>query len=241
MFYDLHLHSCLSPCGDNDMTPYNLVNMAAINGLEVIALTDHNTCKNCPSAIKVGEEAGVLVIPGMELTTSEEIHVVCLFEDVRGAAEFSDHVYDRLPPISNRPDIFGEQRVTDEADGVIETLDKLLINATDISVMEVVPLVAKYSGHCYPAHIDKSSYSIISNLGGIPPECGFTAAEISKNGDDLALMGIYPELKGMRRIHSSDAHYLEDIADAIHKIENVETKTPANVLKALFTLKDLDR
>lgn len=239
--YDLHLHSCLSPCGDADMTPYNLVNMAAINELEVIALTDHNTCKNCPAAIAAGEEAGILVIPGMELTTSEEVHVVCLFADLARAMEFSDYVYDRLPPIDNRPDIFGEQLIMDDTDGVIGRLDKLLINATDISVMEVAALVESYGGFCYPAHVDKSSYSLISNLGGIPPECGFTAVEISKNGDDRAMWQMYPEIRGMRRVHSSDAHYLEHIAEPIHKIEGVREKTAAAVIEALRSMENLDK
>lgn len=241
LFYDLHVHSCLSPCGDADMTPYNLVNMAALNDLQVIALTDHNTCKNCPAAIQAGQEAGLLVLPGMELTTSEEVHVVCLFADLAQALAFSDFVYDRLPAIENRPDIFGEQVIMDEADGVIGKLDKLLINATDISVMEVMPLVERYGGFCYPAHVDKSAYSLISNLGGIPPECGFTAVEISKNGDDRVMWQQYPEIRSMRRIHSSDAHYLEHIAEPIHKIESVREAAPAAVLEALRAMKQLDK
>ena len=232
MFYDLHIHSCLSPCGDNDMTPYNLVNMAAINGLEVIALTDHNSSRNCPAAVVAGEQTGILVIPGMELTTSEEAHVVCLFGELEQALEFSDYVYEHLPPVENRPDIFGEQLIMDNEDNVTGNLEKLLINATDISVMNVVPLVKRYGGFCYPAHIDKSSNSLIANLGGIPPECGFTVAEISKNGDDFALMTQFSELKNMRRIHSSDAHYLENIAEPIHKLGRI-CQTAADVIKAL--------
>ena len=101
--YDFHLHSCLSPCGDNDMTPYNLVNMAKIMGLDAIALTDHNTCLNCEAAMKVGKEAGVLVIPGMELCTDEEVHVVCLFPQLENALAFSEYVRERIPPVENRP------------------------------------------------------------------------------------------------------------------------------------------
>ena len=141
LYYDFHIHSCLSPCGDVDMTPYNLVNMAAINGLEVIALTDHNTARNCPAAIRAGEEAGLLVLPGMELTTSEEVHVICLFEQTAAALEFSDYVYARLPDIENMPGIFGEQVLMDEKDHGLGRLSKLLINATTISVTEVKGLV----------------------------------------------------------------------------------------------------
>lgn len=232
LYYDFHIHSCLSPCGDVDMTPYNLVNMAAINGLEVIALTDHNTARNCPAAIRAGEEAGLLVLPGMELTTSEEVHVICLFEQTAAALEFSDYVYARLPDIENMPGIFGEQVLMDEKDHGLGRLSKLLINATTISVTEVKGLVESYGGFCYPAHIDRSSNSILANLGEIPPECGFTAAEISKTGDAAALMEAHPILKVMKRLHSSDAHYLPDIADPVHRLCLCE-RTPAAVLAAL--------
>ncbi len=101
-YYDLHLHSCLSPCGDMDMTPNNLVNMAKLLGLDVIALTDHNTSLNCEAAIKVGEEVGVLVIPGMELTTSEDIHAVCLFPTLEKALAFSQYVDENRIHIRNK-------------------------------------------------------------------------------------------------------------------------------------------
>lgn len=103
--YDLHIHSCLSPCGDEDMTPGNIVGMAMLKGLDVIAITDHNSCKNCQVAMKAGDEYGVLVIPGMELTTMEEVHVVCLFETWEEAMEFDGFVYDSLMNIQNEEDI----------------------------------------------------------------------------------------------------------------------------------------
>ena len=101
--YDLHTHSCLSPCVDNDMTPNNLVNMAALLGCEILAVTDHNTCRNAPAAVRVGEAAGVLVIPGMELCTAEEAHVVCLFETVEAALAFDEYVAAHTMHIPNRP------------------------------------------------------------------------------------------------------------------------------------------
>lgn len=232
LYYDLHIHSCLSPCGDVDMTPCNLVNMAAINGLDLIALTDHNTARNCPAAIRAGEEAGILVLPGMELTTSEEVHVVCLFADLTAALAFSEYVYACLPDIENMPGIFGEQIVMGAEDRQLGRLSKLLINATSISVMEVNRLVESYGGFCYPAHVDRSSNSILANLGGIPPECGFTAVEISKEGDDAALMQAHTALQAMKRLHSSDAHYLPDIGDPVHSLL-VRERTPGAVLLAL--------
>lgn len=95
LYYDLHLHSCLSPCGDDDMTPANIVGMAAVKGLDVIALTDHNSCKNCPAAIHHGQQYGVIVIPGMELCTIEEVHIICLFPELDAALAFDQYVYSR--------------------------------------------------------------------------------------------------------------------------------------------------
>ena len=114
LFYDLHIHSCLSPCGDGDMTPANIAGMAAVKGLDVIALTDHNSCRNCPAAMRHAEALGITLIPGMELTTSEEVHVVCLFPSLEAAMDFDSYVYAHLLPVKNRPDIFGEQLILDE-------------------------------------------------------------------------------------------------------------------------------
>ena len=141
--YDLHLHSCLSPCGDTDMTPNNLVNMAALLGCDIIALTDHNTCRNTPAAVKVGKAADVLVIPGMELCTAEEAHVVCLFETVEDALAFDKYVCAHIPKVPNRPEIFGEQWILNENDEKIGEISELLITATDISINDVQALVEK--------------------------------------------------------------------------------------------------
>ena len=122
LYYDLHIHSCLSPCGDDDMTPANLVGMAAVKGLDVIALTDHNTCKNCPAAMHHGAEYGVTVIPGMELTTEEEIHVICLFPSLQDALSFDALIGSKLMPFPNREDIFGKQQIMNEKDEVTGNL-----------------------------------------------------------------------------------------------------------------------
>lgn len=217
--YDFHLHSCLSPCGDNDMTPYNLVNMAKVMGLDAIALTDHNTSLNCPAAIKAGEEAGVLVLPGMELCVSEEAHIVCLFGEVETALEFSRYVETRIPDIPNRPEIFGEQRIMNGSDEIAGLYDKLLLTAADISVEEVHALVTSYGGICYPAHIDRDSYSVISALGTFSETWGFTAAEMTRNADKQSYIQRYPALAGLPVVCSSDAHYLEDIGCAGGEIE----------------------
>lgn len=211
VYYDLHIHSVLSPCGDDDMTPNNIVNMAMLNGLDMIALTDHNSTKNCAAAIKVGESVGITVVPGMELTTSEEIHVVCYFPDVAAAELFNEKVSNLLVPVSNRPEIFGNQYILDENDRITGEEDKLLLNACNISVTEVNKLVKSFGGACIPAHVDRDSYSIISVLGDIVPECGFSFIEVSKSGNPADYS--YP------CFISSDAHYLEHISDRDRFIE----------------------
>lgn len=232
VYYDLHLHSCLSPCGSNDMTPYNLVNLAAIHELNVIALTDHNSSLNCPAALNSAKQAGIVCIPGMELNTSEEIHVVCLFETLEGALEFDAYVARHLPTISNKPDIFGEQLVMDAHDHMIRSVEPLLITATDISVMQAVSLTEKYGGIAFPAHIDKPAYSILASLGDIPPECNFTAVEITPHTDVSTLIEKHGLLRNIPLLKNSDAHYLEHMAEPGAWLELPEISAGA-VLAAL--------
>lgn len=227
---DLHIHSCLSPCGEREMTPYNLVNMAVLAGLDVIALTDHNSCRNCPAAMAVGQDIGLTVVPGMELCTSEEVHLICLFEDLDRALAFSDYVYERLPDIRNRADIFGEQTVVDERDRVLGIADKLLTAGCAVGVFEAVDTVARFGGVCYPAHIDRPSFSVLSNLGAIVPEMGFTAAELSGLADEDALLRAHPILHTLRRVKGSDAHRLESLGVSVYTL-NLENRTTQAVIR----------
>ena len=218
LYYDLHIHSGLSPCGDDDMTPANIAGMAAVKGLDVIALTDHNSCKNCPAILKHGEEYGITVIPGMELTTAEEVHVVCLFPALGDAMAFDGYVYERLLPIKNREDIFGKQQIMDADDQVTGNVERLLIGATDISFDQVFGLVEAYRGIAYPAHIDKSTTSLLSNLGFVPPDSSFTCAEISTFDHLHQIQKEHPYFLQCKMLSSSDAHYLEDIREPDYQI-----------------------
>ena len=218
LYYDLHIHSCLSPCGDDDMTPANIAGMAAVKGLDVIALTDHNSCKNCPAILKHGEEYGITVIPGMELTTAEEVHVVCLFPALGDAMAFDGYVYEHLLPIKNREDIFGKQQIMDADDQVTGNVERLLIGATDISFDQVFGLVESYRGIAYPAHIDKPTTSLLSNLGFVPPDSSFTCAEISTFDHLHQIQKEHPYFLQCKMLSSSDAHYLEDIREPDYQI-----------------------
>lgn len=204
------------------MTPNNLVNMAKLLGLDVIALTDHNTSLNCEAAMKIGESVGVTVIPGMELTTSEDIHAVCLFPTLERALEWSSYVDSRRIKIKNRPDIYGEQIIMNENDEKIGEIEHLLLPATEISIMNAHELVKKHGGICFPAHIDRDSLSILSVLGEIDPSCGFTTAELADFSLLEKLRRLHPILDTLHIITDSDAHYLENMREAEHTLEPEE-------------------
>ncbi len=226
---DFHIHSCLSPCGDNDMTPNNLANMAAISGCEIIAITDHNTCKNAAAVMRAGEEAGLLVVPGMELCTAEEAHVVCLFETLEGAMEFDSYIYKNMPHIPNRAEIFGEQRLLDENDELLGLEENLLLVSSFVGVNEVRALAEQYGGAAFPAHVDKDSYSVIASLGSIPAEAGFSTAEVTRGCDLDRLLERQPELQGMLILRDSDSHYLETLTDEPRRIDLPEKSRRAVV------------
>ncbi len=232
--YDLHLHSCLSPCGDDEMTPYNLANMAKICGCDIIALTDHNSCLNCQSTMRAGEEIGLTVVPGMELCTSEEIHCVCLFPELKNALDFSDYVKAKIPPVKNKEKIFGRQLIADEKDGIKGSFDLLLTTAAFISIEEVPKLISDFGGVWYPAHIDRHSYSIVSALGEFPKETITSAYELTYKGDCEVFKEKYPILRNKNLIRSSDAHYLEKIMTEKEEIDLSENTAKALIEKLKY-------
>ena len=182
LYYDLHIHSCLSPCGDDDMLPSNIVGMAMLKGLDVIAVTDHCSCKNCPAVKALAENYGIVALFGMELTTSEEVHVLCLFDELEKAMSFGEYVSTKYLPVQNEPEIFGRQQIADEDDNIIGEEQTLLINATQIDFDEVFDLCERYGGVMIPAHIDKNANSLLANLGFIPNDSKFTCVELKHKG-----------------------------------------------------------
>jgi hypothetical protein len=213
-FYDLHIHSCLSPCAEDDATPANIAGMAALNGLQIVALTDHNTTRNCPAFFQAAKSYGLIPIAGMELTTSEDVHIICLFPTLDAASAFQDIVDARRIRIKNKPAIFGHQYVMDAEDTILEEEADLLINATTISIEEAFEFAAQCGGVAYPAHIDRTSNGMVSVLGGFPSDPPFTAFELRDAGSVEAYVEKYPHIKDLTRVVSSDAHELGAIAEA---------------------------
>ena len=208
-YYDLHLHSCLSPCGDDEATPDSIAGMGELNGLDIMALTDHNTAKNCPAFFKAAKRHGIIPLGGMELTTAEDIHMVCLFDELDNAVKFSDYIESRRIPIKNRTDIFGNQLICDDEDNILGREENLLTSATTVSLDEAPELVRRFGGVCFPAHIDRQANGIIAVLGDFPEKPYFPCAEVH----DVEKTAEYAERYQKKVVSSSDAHYLWDIRE----------------------------
>lgn len=206
--------------------------MAKISGLQIVALTDHNTVENCPAFFEASKRMDITAIAGMELTTSEEIHVVFLFKNLNDALAFNSEVKSRRILIKNREEIFGEQLILDGNDNVIGKEEHLLSNATTISIEECVPLANKYNGFCYPAHIDREANGIISVLGTIPQNLGFRCVEV-RDKENIESYKLKYNLDGFIFLIDSDAHYLENIRDKDAYIE-LEEAAKSNLVEKLF-------
>lgn len=230
--YDLHIHSCLSPCGDEDMLPSNIIGMSYLKKLDVIAVTDHNSCKNCPAVLKLAEQYDIVAIPGMELCTLEEVHVLCLFPKLSDAMDFDEYVSSMLIKIPNSEKVFGKQEIYDEDDRLIGTEPYLLINATNISFDELGKLMKQFHGIYIPAHLDKNSNSLISNLGFISPDADFLAAELADISKLEGLSKNNPYLKQCNIITDSDAHMLGNINESVNYL-NCESRNKEDIIKAL--------
>ncbi len=211
-YYDFHIHSCLSPCGDDDMTPNNIVNMSILKGLDIIALTDHNCAANIPAVLKCAK-GRITVLCGMEIESCEEVHMICLFDEWNKCRKMWEIVHAEMNPIKNDAEIFGEQLIMNENDEISGKIDNLLVTATRMSVYDICRRVHEMGGVCIAAHVDKSSYSILSNLGFIPDDLNIDCIEISRRGDCDSLFSSNEYLKKYMALFSSDAHYLEDISE----------------------------
>ncbi|MDO4572237.1 MAG: phosphoesterase [Clostridia bacterium] len=222
---DLHIHSCLSPCADDDMTPYGIAGMAKLNGLGLIALTDHNSSGNARVFLDACAHYGLIGVPGMELTTAEEIHAVCLFPDMDAASAWEAVVRGRRPQVKNRPEVFGRQILAGADDEPVGEEQQLLIYATSLSLEEAAERVRALGGAFYPAHIDREANGILGVLGALPETPAFPTLELHGG----AAYG------GRRVLRASDAHRLWEIAEDGFPIELAASpEDPAAVRRALI-------
>ncbi|MBN2092508.1 PHP domain-containing protein [candidate division KSB1 bacterium] len=208
---DLHIHTVLSPCADLLMGPKNIIERAQEIGLHIIAITDHNSSENVEGVIKAAAGTRIQVIPGMELTTREEVHLLCLFHELAHLVNFQTIVTQHTPPGENDPDFFGPQYIVNEKNEIIQEDRRLLILSTDIPIQQAIHLVQAHAGMAIPAHVDRKTYSLINQLGFLPPALKFPALEISWEGKMDHLLKQYPELSRFPFIRSSDAHETSDM------------------------------
>ncbi len=229
--FDLHLHTVLSPCGEIEMSPSAVAAAARKAGLSCFAVTDHNASANVPAYGEAASREGVAVIPGIEITSREEVHVLGYFDDYSVLAGLQKTVYASLPG-RNDPDAFGIQAVVDANEDVIEMDEHLLIGATSLSVEEVVDLIRAGGGLAAASHVDREGFSITGQLGFVPPGLGLHALEISPRTTPSSVHARFPETSGFPLLCSSDAHRLSEIGTGWTEILAFEP-TAAEVLLAL--------
>lgn len=207
---DLHIHSCLSPCSDWDMSPKKIVQKSLEQQLDLIAICDHNTAENVAATMREGARQGIAVLPGMEICSREEVHLVTLFKSIEADLKMQEFIYKHLNG-NNQPEVFGHQVVADEHDQVLGENPRLLIGATGLSLIDVVEKAHHLGGICISSHVDRPSYSLIGQLGFIPENLHLDAVEVSfrvplkKARTEVPGIGNYP------CVTSSDAHFLDDI------------------------------
>ncbi len=222
--YDLHIHSALSPCADDDMTPVNIVGFAKLAGIDAIAIADHNGIANVQVGINAGKEYGVVVVPAIELQTAEDVHILCLFETFEKLKGFYDSII--FTSIQNVPDIFGNQLILDEEDNVVATEQSMLLMASNLPTEKVWALAHCFDGVAIPAHVDRVENGMIAILGAVTEE--FSVVEVSHSVYDAS---VYAK-PNVKVITNSDAHSLAEIGRAEGQME-VEELSPRGILQEL--------
>jgi len=208
---DLHIHSALSPCASLDLSPRKIVDAAQSAGLDIIAITDHNSAGNVDPIIRLGKRAHLNVFPGMEVQSREEIHLLTLFPDGPSIASWNEEVRRSLPMIRNDPEIFGYQPILDEEGNILGFEDRLLLNSTSFSMREIHQKVRARGGITIAAHFDKASFSLMSQLGIIPLDMELEALEISRAARGAGRGSRGERAASFPSIASSDAHEVREI------------------------------
>lgn len=231
LFVDLHNHSCLSPCGEDNMYPSLVAGLHKLAGVHVAALTDHNTTRNCPAFFEAAKAYGLSPLAGMELTTAEDIHVICLFLTTEEATAFEEKVWEHRVNIPNKVAIFGHQYVVDAEDRVLGEEPNYLPNATTLTLEDAYALTVSMGGVCYPAHVDRPSNGLIAILGDVPEHPVYRFAEFNDPANIEPYRERYPKLRDMEVVYGSDAHRPEAVpTEAVFSVEVVDEGTPAEAV-----------
>ncbi len=207
---DLHIHTCLSPCGDLSMLPTAIVREAKRKDMDIIGICDHNSGENVAAVKEAGRREGIAVMGGIEIASQEEVHILALFDDDSHLLSIQNTVYENLPG-SNDESVFGEQLVVDEEDRILASNERLLIGATQLVVEKIVETIHRLGGIAIASHVDRDSFSIISQLGFIPEGLDLDALEVSPLSSIEELRTKLPQVSGFPLVAFSDAHYLQDI------------------------------
>lgn len=210
----MHIHTCLSPCGDWGMSPKKIIEKSLEKNLDIIGICDHNSAENVEAVIKAGEGKNLRVVPGMEICSKEEVHILSVFETTKQVLLMQEYIYAGLPG-KNSPDKFGYQVVADENDEVAGENQRLLIGATNLKLKEIVDKIHFLNGLCIASHVDRPVFGIISQLGFIPPDLPLDGVEISWRMAPSEAIKQMPDIKKFPFIVSSDAHFPADIGKAV--------------------------
>lgn len=210
---DLHVHTVLSPCAEVEMIPPFIVQRAEELALGLIAITDHNSAENVAAVVEAARGHELAVLPGMEVQSKEEVHLLCLFDTVEQALGWQEVVYAHLPPLKNKDEVFGPQFVVDATGDFLRYNDRLLLTSVSLSVEEIARAVHERKGLCIASHVDRPAFSLLANLGFVPPDAQFAALEVSRHANVEELRQRNPSLAGYALICSGDAHMLEDMSD----------------------------
>ncbi|MCL0078276.1 PHP domain-containing protein [Dehalococcoidia bacterium] len=211
MFADLHIHTVLSPCAEVEMIPPLIVRRARELGLGLIGIADHNSAENVAAVIEAAEGSGVAVLPGIEVQTREEVHLVTLFDTAEQALTWQTEVYDHLPELKNDEDHFGAQFVVDATGEYVRRNERLLVTSTDMSLEMVVAIVHDLGGLALPAHVDRPAFSLIANLGFVPTDLDVPAVEIFRSSQEAEVRQRFPQIMESALVCNGDAHRLNEM------------------------------
>lgn len=192
------------------MIPPLIVEQALTCGIDLIAITDHNTSLNYLSVKNAAEKTSLIVLPGMELQTKEDVHVLCLFDKDEQITLFQKLVDDHLPDISNQPEHLGEQFIVDETGEFIRREERMMLNSTSLSIGEAFNIVESLGGILIPAHVNRKAFGLIENLGFVPMDLAIPAVEISRHLTPPEALKLFPQLKGFPIIQNGDVHRLDE-------------------------------